>query len=425
MFVQQRLQELVVHPAVEASAAYLLRYDPGSQTETVLVSTLPPDSVPIGTPVAEFNLYAPELAEARSNGHAATALSFDHPDGGFFRLGDGPFNWGFAALKNTDGSNSEIVLAVLMPSDYELPIDRLRTNLLLGCAVAVVIAAFLANMVATGVARPLERLSRAAIRIQRGYMREPVAGETTLELGRLSRAMERMRRGILERDENLRLMPAQVAHEIRNPLGGLELFLAAASETEDPGERHRLLNRAREETATLSEVVTEFLVYARPLEETVGEVVDVRVPMTEASELVEAELRERGGELKVDLPSSPLMARGAADHIKRIVLNLLRNAAQVSTEVSLTGLSERGEIVIAVVDRGPGIPEALRDRIFEPFVTDREQGAGLGLAIVRKLAEANGGRVVLVDSTKGAHFRVYLRSLEDPFGAPTLGESQR
>ena len=416
--IQARLNELAVHPAIEASAAYLLRYDQLSNAETVLASTFPLDSVPIGTPVAEFNLlYEPELREARDEGFAATVLSFDHPEGGFFRLEGGPFNWGFAALKNNDGTYSDIVLAVLMPADYEEPLDRLRRNLLLGCVIAVVVAAFLGSVLATGVVRPLNRLSRAALRIQRGNMLEPIGQETTLELGRLARAMERMRKGILERDEHLRLMPAQVAHEIRNPLGGLELFLAAAAATEDKEERHRLLDRAREEATTLNQVVTDFLVFARPLDEVGNQVVDARGPLNEAGELVNAELQDTGGVLTVDLPSSPLMARASPDHIKRIVLNLLRNAAQVSREVTLRGEIERGEVVISIADRGPGIPKGMQERIFEPFVTDKEQGAGLGLAIVRKLSEANGGRVELKEATsEGSVFRVYLRSLEDPFG---------
>ncbi len=76
-------------------------------------------------------------------------------------------------------------------------------------------------------------------------------------------------------------------------------------------------------------------------------------------------------------------------------------------------------MVISVADDGPGVPTDLRDRIFDPFVTDKEQGAGLGLAIVRKVAEAHGGRVELVaegetDGGRGAEFRIYFVNLENP-----------
>ena len=85
------------------------------------------------------------------------------------------------------------------------------------------------------------------------------------------------------------------------------------------------------------------------------------------------------------------MARVDPSHAKRAALNLLRNAAQVAAHVRLAGWSEGRRVVVAVSDDGPGVPEALKDRIFDPFVTDKEQGAGLGLAIVRKVAEAYGG----------------------------------
>ncbi len=107
--------------------------------------------------------------------------------------------------------------------------------------VAAVTAILLALFLARNVARPLERLSRVAQRIQRGRWSEPV-GE---ELRQLSRAMERMREGIVRRDEHLRLMLAQVAHEIRNPLGGLELFAAAVGDADSPEERDRLIGRIR------------------------------------------------------------------------------------------------------------------------------------------------------------------------------------
>jgi signal transduction histidine kinase len=230
--------------------------------------------------------------------------------------------------------------------------------------------------------------------------------------------MERMRQGILERDERLRLMLAQVAHEIRNPLGGLELFASAAADTDDPDERRRLMARVSAEVSALNAIIDDFLAFARPLPAG-RDSTDLRQPLMEAAELARAEVERADGTLEVDLPEEPLLVRAGADQVKRAVLNLLRNAAQVASQVRLAARVYGREIVIAVSDNGPGVPEALRDRIFEPFVTDKEKGAGLGLAIVKKVAEANGGRVELArsgetDGGRGSEFRIYFRNLGDP-----------
>jgi signal transduction histidine kinase len=247
-------------------------------------------------------------------------------------------------------------------------------------------------------------------------MDEPVRQERGGELGRLARAMERMRIGILHRDEQLRLMLAQVAHEIRNPLGGLELFASAAAESNDPAERTRFIGKVRAEIEALNTIIDDFLTFARPLRPE-GELHDIRQPVRMAVELVEMEMRDSGGDLSLDLPTHPLMARADPEHIKRVALNLVRNAAQAGKEVKVRCEAYRGEIVLFVRDNGPGVPPELEDRIFEPFVTDKEQGAGLGLAIVRRVVEANGGRVELTTGERasgvGAEFRVYFRGGEE------------
>ncbi len=392
--VQARLRRLRRY----VREAYIVAPD-----NTSVVSTLPADSVPIGTPLLFLEPFGPELEEARTTGNATTPS---------FMINDELFKWGFAELEQTD-----YVLAVLMPADYLAPLDQLRRNLIFGSALATVLAVALAALLASALTEPMERLSRVALRIQRGRMDEPVATEPGQELGRLSRAMERMRRGILERDEQLRLMLAQVAHEIRNPLGGLELFAAAAAETEDAKERGRLIRRVRGEVSALNGIIDDFLTFARPMSNG-REASDLRLALGDAADLVRAELEDRGGQMVVTFPEEPLMARVSLDYAKRATLNLLRNAAQVSDVVRLEGRLEHGEVLIRVTDEGPGVDPELRPRIFDPFVTDKEQGAGLGLAIVRKVAEAFKGRVELVlpeetDDAVGAEFRIYFPSLED------------
>jgi signal transduction histidine kinase len=211
-------------------------------------------------------------------------------------------------------------------------------------------------------------------------------------------------------------MLAQVAHEIRNPLGGLELFASAAAETRDPEERSRFLEKVRSEIVALNGIIDDFLTFARPLRPE-GGLHDIRVPIREAVELVEMELMDAGGRLTVDLPSEPVIARADPEHVKRVTINLLRNAAQAGEHVRLGCEMERGEAVISVRDDGPGVPRELKDRVFEPFVTDKEKGAGLGLAIVKRVVEGSRGRVVLEENDgaigEGAEFRVYFRGAED------------
>ena len=385
--------------------AYILRQD-----LYALVTTLPADSIGIGDYLWELAPHISEINEAVEFGRATSDL-FEPSEGSLFK-------YGFVRLEQSSvpGPENNAVLAVKMPAAFRAPLDDFRQTAIVGSMFAAAVAALIAWFLATTVTGPLNRLGRVAIRIQRGRMDEPVRKERGGELGRLSRAMERMRVGILHRDEQLRLMLAQVAHEIRNPLGGLELFASAASESEDPAERKEFIRKVRDEISALNKIIDDFLTFARPLRAD-GELHDMRIPVREAVALVEIEMRDSGGELTLDLPTHPLMTKADPEHVKRVALNLVRNAAQAGKKVQVRCELYRGETILFVRDNGPGVPFELEDRIFEPFVTDKEQGAGLGLAIVKRVVEANGGRVELTTdesaSGVGAEFRVYFRGGED------------
>lgn len=368
------------------------------------VTTRSVDSVRIGDTLWELAPFQDDIQEAATNETATSDLFHYEPEDRYYK-------YGFVRLEHTDA-----ILAVLMSANYMAPLAAFQRTAIVGSVLAAAVAALIAWLLAITVTRPVDRLGRVALRIQRGRMNDPVRQERGGELGRLSRAMERMREGILNRDEQLRLMLAQVAHEIRNPLGGLELFASAAADTEDAEERDRLIQRLRSEISALNKIIDDFLAFARPLRAD-AVLHDIRGPVREAVDLASMETKGEGHDFELDLPAFPLMARADPEHVKRVTLNLVRNAAQAGTKVRVRGESYRGEVVIFVRDDGPGVKEALKDRIFEPFVTDKEQGAGLGLAIVKRVVEANRGRVELMQGDGagaiGAEFRVYFQGVED------------
>jgi signal transduction histidine kinase len=406
--------------------AYIFQRTGGSGG-TALVTSQPASAIPIGTVLSFLDAYPQELARAWEEGHAVTPV-FEGPGGE-------PFKYGFYRLED-----SQAMLAVLVQADFLDPLTDLQRTLAIGAITAAILAAILAYLLATNIVRPLERLSRAAIRIQRGRWDQPVSEERGDEVGRLSRAMERMRVGVVQRDEQLRLMLAQVAHEIRNPLGGLELFASAAMESDSEEERRRLLTRVRTEIEALNGIINDFLTFARPLDPQIR-LHDIREPVREAAELLDLELAGAGGSLELNLADRPLMARADPDHVKRVVLNLLKNAAEAGTKVWLTAWWWNGEVVVSVRDDGPGIGPEERERVFEPFVTDKEQGAGLGLAIVKRVLETNGARIELIDPDSrpepgvpktgpdrpsegtGAEFRVYFAGSED-LAAPFVNDGE-
>ena len=402
----QELLQLLISTA-NVDLADIFRWTPGDLEAEALVTAQPPDSISIGQPLSWVVPYlVADVPRAYRQGEATTTR-FTGVDGREYK---------YVFVRLLSG---EAFLGMRFPADHLAPLRRLAATIAGLSLAAAALAALVGWRLAGGIVSRLEMLSRGALRIQRGFMDRPFDLEGEDEVGRLARAMERMRTGIQRRDEQLRLMLSRVAHEIRNPLGGLELFAAAALEADDPRERRRILERVRAEVMGLNGIINEFLEFARP-GNTERELHDIRESVSEAAALAEAELKTKGGDLHLAFPDAPLLALADPRQVKRLVLNLLRNAAHAGDTVWVEGLMANGEVRITVRDDGPGIETELRDRIFEPFVGDKEQGAGLGLAIVKELVDANNGRVELAeegpdagDPGVGAEFRVYLSGPED------------
>jgi two-component system, NtrC family, sensor histidine kinase HydH len=225
----------------------------------------------------------------------------------------------------------------------------------------------------------------------------------------LLQAEEAMRRS--ERLRALGELAAGMAHEIRNPLGGIrgaaEVLVKPQTRPEARAEFGKLL---QEEVTRLDRVVGNFLDFARP---PVAEVARVRPAEVVDSVclLLAAESRRRNvaTENAVD---RDVEVRADADLLRQILLNLCLNAVQAQDDgglVRVTATRGDGRVVLDVADRGPGVAADLLGRLFDPYVTGRAGGSGLGLPIAARLAETMAGGVELASTGAGGSvFRVTL-----------------
>ncbi len=184
-------------------------------------------------------------------------------------------------------------------------------------------------------------------------------------------------------------MSSVMAHELRNPLASLKGHAQLlAEDLEDAGDtkRHAKAERVVAEAERLELLTTTLLDFVRD-----GPIERMNVSPAELVERSIAGLPE--DRVRVDLASAPTAMEIDAGRLARAIHNLVDNALQASPEepVELKLATDREDIVVAVRDHGPGLPPGSEAQIFEPFVTTRVRGTGLGLAVARRIAEQHGG----------------------------------
>jgi len=240
-----------------------------------------------------------------------------------------------------------------------------------------------------------------------------------LHLVRKNRRLEHARQSAA-RTSYVGLLASGLAHEIRNPLNAMNMNLQMLEEEMqgirgvekvEREEFTELLDSTKTEIKRLEQLVNNFLAYARPARPRF-ESEDLNVVVRKVIRFLEIDFRQSQVELKTDL--EPLLPDVEIDEtqFKQALLNLLVNARQVLTEGGVVTLrtraGSRGDVVLEVEDNGPGIPEEMRERIFEVFYSSRGGGTGLGLPIARQIIERHGG-VIELESEEGEGTRFTIR----------------
>jgi two-component system sensor histidine kinase HydH len=214
-------------------------------------------------------------------------------------------------------------------------------------------------------------------------------------------------------------LAATIAHEVRNPLGVIRSAAQEIGEAlgDGRGEGHQACSFITAEIDRLNGVISSLLAFARPLvvaprPTAVSDLVE-RAALLAGRDLARKQLRLR----RADAPGTPPVLADA-DLVTQALVDLLVNACEASppeSEVVLAARRVDDGVEIDVADRGPGVPEDLRERIFEPFFTTRATGTGLGLAVARQIAEAHGGWLrVAAAPGGGSRFTLSLPSAAGP-----------
>ncbi|WP_426733067.1 ATP-binding protein [Myxococcus faecalis] len=362
--------------------------------------------LPVGAEVPELARDRLELARVFAGQHAASQVLFTGSDGRLYKTGYAPITLA-----------GQVVGAVGVEGSAAFfgPLQRLSRTFAIMGALALAALAVVALLTARGLARPLRRLMDSALRIGRGDLTTPVPPEPTREIGVLARELEEMRGALEGRDRQLKMMLAGVAHEVRNPLGGIALFSGLLQEDLRAGaheDARAHVERIQREVAFLQRIVEDFLAFAReqPLARAP---VEAPALLSIVSELSSAEAQSRNVVLDVDASFALLEADGSL--LTAALLNLVKNAVQASPSgghVRIHGAVRDGRYAIQVHDAGAGVPDLQKERIFEPFFTTREKGTGLGLPLARKIARAHGGELHLTSTPGDTTFTLTL-----PLGA--------
>jgi two-component system sensor histidine kinase HydH len=216
----------------------------------------------------------------------------------------------------------------------------------------------------------------------------------------LRRSAEERERERERRLASLGEMSAVLAHEIRNPLASLKgnaQLLASSLDDKSRAKAQRVVDDA----VRLERLTHDLLAFVRT-----GEL--ARAPVAPA-ELVREAAAAVDPAIEVDAAAAPPRWSLDPARMREVVVNLLDNARSAGPPARASVRGERGRLVIEVCDRGPGVPAAERERIFEPFHTGKTHGTGLGLAIARRVVELHRGSIAVDDAPGGgARFRVEI-----------------
>jgi signal transduction histidine kinase len=366
----------------------------------LLLDSNPTGKVGDNIPHLESNLAELQLTE---KGKAIYSTLYRAYDGNLYKSA-------FAPVKDISGNITAIACVDASPS-YLNVINKIEDFVILLNLISLIAAVLLSLLLARTIVNPIKELATAAQRVSKGSYTVPVKIKSKDELGLLGDVFNLMQNNIHENEQRLRALSAAVAHEIRNPLNSISLYLGLLRrKINNYPVNISSIDKIQKEIETLNDIVEDFLSFSRRSE--------LNVSQFTASELIEESLFlakdkiiEKQIKVNIEINPNKLILKGDKAQLKQALLNLIINAVQAMSSGGLLEIKvlKKEKITIQVIDNGQGIKKEFIDKIFEPFFSQRSNGTGLGLAIVSNIINSHKG-TIFVNSVinKGTKITIQL-----------------
>ena len=223
---------------------------------------------------------------------------------------------------------------------------------------------------------------------------------------------------IQDKMSSLGRVAAGIAHEIRNPLSGINIYLNTLKKLHhrDGSEQKvdQILDQLQSASYKIESVIRRVMDFSKPSEPKLS-LININVPISEAIDLSAVSLRKRGIKIKKKLAENLPLCHLDPQLIEQVMLNLIANAAEAmkykedNGVITVASAVERDHIQVKVSDSGPGVPPDMREMIFDPFYTTKNDSSGIGLSISHRIITDHGGSLSVSDSELGgAEFRIEI-----------------
>ena len=223
---------------------------------------------------------------------------------------------------------------------------------------------------------------------------------------------------IQDKMASLGRVAAGIAHEIRNPLSGINIYLNTLGKiydkTENKAKVEQIIEHLKSASSKIESVIKRVMDFAKPGEPRL-ELIDINQPLAEAIKLTAVTMHKSNIKIEQALSENLPLCLADSHQIEEMVLNLINNAAEAmrtmeaNKKISVGSALMNNAIVITVSDSGPGVPGKIRDEIFDPFYTTKHDSTGIGLSLCQRIASDHGGSCrVGASEMGGADFRIEI-----------------